>query len=218
MARLHRYRESLFPLAVTGIVLAYFLVWLPQPVVGLSFIGLEMGEWVKFIPQVQSGEVLPGRNLFYLPPVTSGLMLAFWTADWPNRRSRTWLARGLAVLCGLLAFPALEAIRYEPGSEWQLRLGMVGLVVVGAGLSPLLRLLPGPWADAVPWGLVTVLALIGSILPTWAYLAIRPAAAGLLGEQVGIGPGVWLNLGGHFLAGMAALLHLRDHGRASNMN
>ncbi|MFZ0547082.1 MAG: hypothetical protein WAM60_16675, partial [Candidatus Promineifilaceae bacterium] len=62
----------------TFILAGYLMVWLPQPVVGLSLLGVEMGEWVKFLPQIQAG-LLPDRNLFYLPPILLGLMMVVWT-------------------------------------------------------------------------------------------------------------------------------------------
>lgn len=194
-------RNTVFSLAATAILLAYFLPWLPHPAVGLRLIGLEMGEWVKFLPQVQSGEVVAGRNLFYLPPITLGLMLALWTAGWPNGRWQTWLMRGLAVFVSLLAFPALEAIRDEPNSEWVLRLSLIGGVALVAALSGLGGRLPA----ILPWLFIAVLALLGAALPTWAYLAVRPVIADWLRAPIGIGPGVWLNLVGHLGVALVAL-------------
>jgi hypothetical protein len=96
-------------LAFTMILAGYLMVWLPQPVVGLSLMGLEMGEWVKFLPQVQAGS-LPDRNLFYLPPITLSLMMIIWTAGWPNRRWQTWAAR-----CGFLRKIVQQSELWGPG-------------------------------------------------------------------------------------------------------
>jgi hypothetical protein len=198
---LYAFRSTLFSLAATAVLLAYFLPWLPHPAVGLRLIGLEMGEWVKFLPQVQSGEVGADRNLFYLPPITLGLMLSLWTTGWPNGRWQTWVMRGLAVFVSLLAFPALEAIRDEPSSEWLLRLLLIAGVVLVAVLSGLGGRLPA----MLPWLLIFLLALLGAALPTWAYLAVRPVIADWLRAAIGIGPGVWLNLAGHLGIGMVVL-------------
>lgn len=181
------------------------MVWLPQPVVGLSLIGLEMGEWVKFLPQVQAG-LLPDRNLFYLPPILLGLMMALWTADWPNGRWQSWVVRGLAVLVSLLAFPAVEAIRFEPPDQWALRIGLVGLVGVTAVLSGLMNRLP-QWVMPL---MLLLLAAADLVLPTGAYLAVRPVIADLLRTGVGIGPGLLLHIAGNLLvitAGFLFLLH-----------
>jgi hypothetical protein len=194
----------------TLILAGYLMVWLPQPVAGLSLIGLEMGEWVKFLPQSQAGEV-PDRNLFYLPPILLGMMMALWTAGWPNGRWQTWAMRALAATVSLLAFPAIEAIRFEPPSEWALRIGSVGLVGAAAVLSSVMSRLPG---KALPL-LLLLLALLGLVLPLWAYVATRPVIAALLQTEVGVGPGLVLHVVGNLLsaaAGIGSLLHPVEEG------
>lgn len=193
-------------LGLALILVGYFLPWLPNPAAGLSFIGLEIGEWVKFVPQVQMGEITPGRDLFYLPPITTGLILALLTAGWPNRRWQTWAMRGLAILVSLLAFPSLDAIRFEPASEWQARLLLVGLVMLVALLSSVLGT-PGRGRRLIPY-LITLVALLGASLPTWTFLAMLPAIRTLLGP-VAAGPGLWLNLAGHLWIAGLALAHSR---------
>jgi hypothetical protein len=202
-------------LGFTLIALGYLVVWLPQPVVGLSLIGLEMGEWVKFLPEVQAG-TLPDRNLFYLPPVLLGMMMAVWTAAWPNGRWQTWAMRGLAVGVSLLAFPSSEAIRFEPSGEWLLRVGLVGLVGATAVLSALLDRLP---VKATPF-LLLLLALLSLIVPTWAYFSMRPVIADLFQTAVSIGPGLLLHLLGNVLvivaAGLVLLRRPNNEGTQSN--
>jgi hypothetical protein len=192
------------------------MVWLPQPVTGLSFIGLEMGEWVKFLPQVRSGEILPDRNLFYLPPITLGLMMAMWTTGWPNRRWQTWIFRALAVVVSLLAFPALEAIRFEPPDQWLLRLVMIGFVVVVVILSGFLGRLPARTAGLIQWSSMLILGLAGAVLPAWAFLAMRPGIAELFFTSVGFGPGFWLNSAGHLAIAVVSLIYLSSTFRAKN--
>jgi hypothetical protein len=193
-------RRQLYLLALTAILVAFFLVWLPHPAAGLSYIGLEMGEQAKFLPQVRSGAVTPGRSLFYLPPVTSALLLILLTTFWPSTR-RTWAARAIAVLVSLLAFPALEALGDPDREEWLWRLLLIALVILTAALSPRLARMP----ESARWWLAAAVALAGAILPTWAFLAVRPLYGDLLRQPLGIGPGVWLNLAGHFLALAVAL-------------
>jgi hypothetical protein len=193
-------RRQLYLLALTAILVAFFLVWLPHPAAGLSYIGLEMGEQAKFLPEVRSGAVTPGRSLFYLPPVTSALLLILLTTFWPSTR-RTWAARAIAVLVSLLAFPALEALGDPDREEWLWRLLLIALVILTAALSPRLARTP----QRARWWLAAAVALAGAILPTWAFLAVRPLYSDLLRQPLGIGPGVWLNLAGHFLALAVAL-------------
>ena len=194
-------------LAFTLILLAYFLVWLPRPVVGLSFIGLELGEWVKFLPAVSSGAVGIDRNLFYMPPLLLGLIMVIWTAGWPDNL-RTMVARFAAVLVAAVALPSVDAIRFESADQWLLRLGAVMLV---AALALILKWWPRTnrqrlrRARGAAW---LVLGLMGALLPTWAYLVVRPEVATLLAAPVGTGVGVWLNALGFLLTAVIGLSHL----------
>ncbi len=183
--------QSLLLAGLTAVFIAYFLVWLPGPAVGLQFIGVEIGEWIKFLG------VGLGRNWFYLPPITLGLMLVLLTLTWPPRRWQNWIMRGLALTVSLLSFPAIEAIRFEAASEWRLRLLLVGGVGVVAILTGLAErwTLPG-W---LPWLLLAVLGIVGAVFPFWFYLQVRPLVSQAVGLPVGIGPGVWLNGVGHLL-------------------
>lgn len=205
--------NSLLALAFTLILAGYLMVWLPQPVAGLSFIGLEMGEWVKFLPQVRTGPVLLDRNLFYLPPISLGIMLALWTAGWPNSRWKTWAARGLAVAVSLLAFPAIEALRFEPASEWLQRIILIGLALTAVLLASASARWFGEWFDSAVCLIFVLLGLMGALLPTWAYLAVRPAISALFDSQIGIGAGLWLNLAGHLLVVIVAVVDLSANGQ-----
>ncbi|MBP7998996.1 MAG: hypothetical protein KA314_06495 [Chloroflexi bacterium] len=204
-------QQTLLHVSLTAILAAYWLVWMPGPGAGLQLIGLEMGEWVKFLPEVRAGQISAGRDLFYLPPITAGLLLALSTVGWPHRWP-TWLVRGLAVLVSLLAFPSLDAIRFEPRSEWLWRLGLVGLVVMGVGVTPWLNGRRGKAAAAFTI-LLSLIAIAGAVLPVWAYLVMRPAISHALTRPVGFGPGFWLNMGGHGVAAavlLASLVYTRE--------
>jgi hypothetical protein len=203
-------RQMLIRLGFTITLLGYFMVWLPYKLAGLSFIGLEIGEWVKFLPQIRSGQISADRNLFYLPPITLGLVLALWTAGWPNRRWRTWATRAVAVLVALLALPAVEAVLYEGSDQWLGRLVAVLFVVLVVILLPLLQRLPNGNGLKVAWIATLVIALAGLILPTWAYLTVRPAVVELFADEVGTGPGLWFNGIGHLLVAVGALTWLLE--------
>jgi hypothetical protein len=194
-------RLDLLALGLTAIFIGYFLVWLPGPGAGLSLIGVELGEWIKFLG------VGAQRNWFYAPPIVLGLLLALWTATWPNRRARTWLARGLAVTVALLAFPAVAAITSEPRSEWLLRLGLIGAVATAAALATLPAARGGPAAWV--WAVMAAVAVIGAVGPTWHYLAMRPIVTAALRQPIGIGAGVWLNALGCLLVAAVCLGQLR---------
>jgi hypothetical protein len=200
-----RQSRFLFSAGCTVILAGYLMVWLPHESAGLSFIGVEIGEWVKFLPQVQAGQITPGRDLFYLPPITLGLIIALFTSGWPNRQGTTWLMRGLAVLVSLLAFPSIDAIRFEPASEWLLRLLMIGLVIVVALASSVISRLD----RRIIWATIVLIALFGCLLPSWTFFAVRPAVVELFRAPVRPGSGVWLNATGHLLILAVAVNILR---------
>lgn len=181
--------------------MGYLTVWLPGPSAGLKLIGVEIGEWIKFLG------VRGGRNLFYLPPIALGLVLALLTVGWGAREWRAWTVRGLAVAVSLLAFPAVAAIQMEPQSEWLLRVALVGLVALAALLSGLARVGPAPaWSLA----LITVCALLGAVLPVWEYFVVRPVIERILLQTLGVGTGVWLNLLGFGVIAGVTLFQLID--------
>lgn len=200
--------QLLIRLSFTFILLGYFLVWLPQPAAGLSFIGLEIAEWVKFIPKVQAGNFFPSRNFFYLPPTTLAMMMAMWTAGWSNNSWRTWITRALAVLISLLVFPAFESIQGEPVSQWQIRIFFIFLVGASVVLAAYYSRENSRLPESVPWSYFLVVGFIGLILPLWSYLAIRPLAEAIIGGHVGIGIGLVLNFIGHLLLVLLSLLYI----------
>jgi hypothetical protein len=192
-------RLNLLFIGLTMVFVGYFQVWLPGPGAGLQLIGIELGEWIKFLG------VGPRRDLFYLPPIAIGLLLALLAATWPNERLQTWVARLLAVAVALLAFPALAAIQLEPAREWLARLLLIGSVIATTISGALLarRLAGSSWL----WLLMAVVALLGALLPTWQYLSVRPVAEGLMRRSLAVGPGVWLNATGFLLVALVCLAH-----------
>jgi hypothetical protein len=177
---------------LTAVLIGYLTVWLPGPAAGLRLIGLELGEWIKFLGVGQS------RNYFYTPPILLGLIMVLITARWPGGRWQTWAFRGLAVMVSLLAFPAVAAITTEPRSEWLVRLVCISLVVAAVLL---VGLVPGRgWA----WWGVLVLGVLGFVLPLWQYALVQPVVAGILQQPIGIGLGLWLNSGGFLVIALVA--------------
>lgn len=199
---IRRYRSWAAPLGFALILTGYLAVWLRHPTAAGSLIGLEVGEWVKFLPAFRGGAAPLSRNWFYLPPLTLGLFMALHTAGRPGHRWQTWVMRSAAVAVSLLSLPQLEVIRDEPSTEWRLRVLAIGGVAVVALASAWLR----P-SRALGWFTLAV-ALLGAIMPTVAYLATRPLVAAAYNAPVatiGIGAGVWLNVAGHVVAGWAML-------------
>ncbi|MBK7179448.1 MAG: hypothetical protein IPH82_20100 [Chloroflexi bacterium] len=148
------------------------------------------------------------RDLFYLPPITLGLMLAVWTMVWPNGRWQTWVARGLAVVVSLLAFPALEDLLGASREQYTGRIYLIGLVLAAALLSGLVGTKLAARRPWLPWLLLALVGLLGAAAPTWMYWQVAPYVGQVIGLPVGVGWGVWFNVAGHGLVTAVALWQL----------
>lgn len=167
---------------IAGFVLmlvGYFLPWFKLPAAGLTLIGLDISEWLKFLPQFATGE-LPNRNIFYLPPLFLGLMLILWSMMVDHERGaaprRSLFISAAGCLIALIAVPALEVLplngeKFNATDEWLIRLALIGLVFGLAIIRPWLTRIPASWLA----GGIGVLALIGAVLPAWLLYLSRSA-------------------------------------------
>jgi hypothetical protein len=198
---MRRYSQLLLILGVTAVFVGYLSVWLRGPGVGLTFLGVEMGEWFKFLG------LGPRRDLFYLPPVILGLMLAFWTWTWPIKESfdwHAWTIRALGVMVSLLSFPAVEDIIGPVREQSILRVVLIGFVILVALISGFWR--PNREWWRLPWLILIVLGLSGAVLPTWIFMQVQPFLSDILGVSVSAGMGLWLNLLGNMLIVIISLV------------
>jgi hypothetical protein len=216
---MRRFSQTLLILGFTAIFIGYLSVWLRGPGAGLSFLGVEMGEWFKFLGLGSR------RDLFYLPPITLGLMLAIWTMTWPERETETgfdwraWTVRALAVLVSLLAFPAVEDISGAVREQYMLRIVLIGLVIVVALMSGFWHP-KGSWRT-LPWITMAVLAVLGAALPSWLFMQVRPFLSDILGVPVSAGMGFWLNVLGNTLViatSVFQLLMVSDTASSGNIS
>ena len=197
---MRRFHQGLLAAGFTAILLGYLSLWLRGPGVGLSFLGLEMGEWFKFLG------LGPRRDLFYLPPIILGLMLEIWTLTWPAGDGfdwRAWAVRILGVSVSLLAFPAVEDISGPVREQYLMRVILIGLVVIVAVFSAFWRP-QGAWRR-LPWLLLTVLGVLGALLPTWLLMQVQPFLGDIIGVPVRTGIGFWLNMAGNVLVAATCL-------------
>ena len=186
--------SPLDPVIYTAVLVAYFLPWIDHPAAGLTLIGLDVSEWVKFLPQMQSGE-LPNRDLFYLPPLCLGGCLAATTLLMKQRFGRpAWFLRFLGLAVGLLAFPSLDAIRFEPADQWQPRLIWIGILAVWAFIvGPLIgQFVPRKSGEQLANLALFVLAAAGAILPAVVLIPTRRVMAEWLVVEAAVGWGFWL--------------------------
>lgn len=186
--------------ALVGLA-GYFGPWVTHRASGLIVSGLDLGEYVKFIPQVISGQIAMQREGFYLP-LFAGSLLASLLA------SRRALPRWLRILLGLAAIPLALAMLPPAWSPAVLRLPEF-LLQAAAMLFCLLmvpavivtRYLP----DRLVLLLIAALAIPAAVLPAWGFLQVRPAVAELYRQPLRPGWGFWAELLGFLFVAFWAI-------------
>ena len=158
--------------------------------IGLNVSGLDLGEYVKFIPQVLSGQIVVRREIFYLPLFAGSLMASLLA-------SRRTLPRWLRVLLGLGAIPLALAMlppAWSPATlrlpEFRVQTAALLFCLLMAPAVIVTRYLP----DRLVLLLMAVLALPTAILPAWGFLQIRPAVVELYRQPLRLGWGFWAEL------------------------
>ena len=188
---------------ITAVFLGYLSVWIPGPAAGLQFIGVEVGEWLKFLG------VGPIRNVFYLPPVTLGSIMVLFSTGWSSRRWQSWLWRWLGVAIALLAFPALEDLMGTNQAEYLTRIWWITAVIIIAVIVTLLSYQPTKSRLSITAYLLGAAGgIVGALFPMWLYHDIQPTLSLIMGEPIGVGLGLWLNGVGHLALTVVALYKL----------
>ncbi len=178
------------PCAALLVLAAYFGPWVPHPAAGLVVTGLDLGEYVKFLVPVRSGEISVWREGFYLPLVTVSLALSLCAF----RREFAYPVAVRALLLALAAVAALNMLppAWTPGllrtPEFRLQSGAIVLLLTALLVSPLLALLPR-WLPAV---LIPSLSAVTLALCVMQFNRVLPAIETLYNQEIRHGWGFWL--------------------------
>ena len=186
------------------LALGYWGAWLPHPAAGLNILGIDLPEYVKFVPAVQTGQISLDRLIFFAPLLALALgLILVGTLRRPDLPA--WLRvpvvllaipTALAMLPPAWTPPLLRTPEFRAQTLW------IGMIVVLAALSPLLRrFLP----DAVRGIVFVALALF--VFPALAaYLRLLPALETLYGTAVKTGAAFYLVAAGAVCLGIGGLL------------
>lgn len=191
-------------LAATG----YFGPWVAHVTSGLTLSGVDMGEFVKFLPGVLDGTLTVTRQLFYLPPFAVAVSIALLVGS--RRLNYIWPVRILALLLAVPVSLQLLPPAWSPSSltmaEFRvqtLALGICWLMLAGFWL---LGRLPSWLTGSVSAGLA--IAAIG--FSAWQFLAVKTAIDEVYRVAPPIGWGFPLCMGGlAILAAGSVILVLR---------
>lgn len=198
----------LLPLAAILILAGYFGPWVPHRVAGLVVTGLDLGEYVKFLPTVRGGQVTLWREGFYLPLVVVSLALSLaafrpqWRYGWPMRIL-------LLVIAGIAALNLLPPA-WGPATftnpEFRQQIAALALCLGAAAISPFLSLLPR-WVGS---SIVLLLSLTALWFPLRDFLRVLPTIREIYSEPLPIGWGVYVMTLGLLLLVVVQVISLFD--------
>lgn len=203
---------------VLGLALAivgYFGPWVDHKSAALVLTGQDMGEFVKFLPEVRAETVPMIREFFYLPPFAAALGLILLIAS--KRLARPLVVRVVMLLAVLgLAWAMLPPV-WTPQllvtAEFRKQTVAIAFCLLLLIIHPVLRHLPPRRCPELVEGLTAVtmmvLALLGAVPPLWQFFAIREAVNRAYGWPVQVGWGLWGMVLG-FLIVMAGAVAITD--------
>jgi hypothetical protein len=182
--------------------LGTFGPWMSHQTAALSLSGPDLGEFVKFLPQVQGGSLQVLRQVFYLPAaaVAIGIALLVSAAQLRYPTSVRVLALFLAVLISLqLLPPAWSPASLETG---EFRLQAIALVICWL-------LIAGFWLIArlplwLSGSLAAALVFLSSVLSACQMRLVQPAINSIYGTPPALGWGFYVSLAGLLVAAAAS--------------
>lgn len=193
-SRLLSWPRSLLLIALGGLAIAgYFGPWTPHPAGGLVITGLDLAEYVKFLPEVMSGQIPVQREAFYAP-LTAGSLIATLLASRPTTIRPVRILLLIAALA--LALAQLPPA-WTPGTlklpEFRIQVITIALCLAAVLLIVLIRYLP----DRLILAVSGLLALAAALWPAWSFWQVRPAISAVYNAPLPLGWGFWACLSGY---------------------
>lgn len=196
----------LLPLGALLALWGYVGPWVDHRVAGLAILGLDLGEYVKFLPLVRGGTTSLWREGFYLPlfAISLALSLCTWRPElrWPQP-SFAWLMIAVQVIGAIVAALNMLPPAWTPQRmltpEFQQQLAAILLCLAAMALGPFLALLPRLITGLV----VLLLSAAAAVLPVVQFLRVLPEIGSLYNHNLVPGLGMYL-----MLIGLAMLVAL----------
>jgi hypothetical protein len=179
----------------------YFGPWVPHRAAGLVVIGLDLAEYVKFLPEFIARRVVFPREIFYLPLLAGSLSASLLAG-------RSALPRPLRLALLVAAVPLALAMlppAWKPADlkspEYALQAAAIALCLLVVPGVVATRRLP----DRAVFALIAALALLAAVWPAWGFLQIHPAIEAVYRRALPFGWGFWACLLGYLLAAAVSL-------------
>ncbi|HEX9926343.1 MAG TPA: hypothetical protein VGD99_27050 [Anaerolineae bacterium] len=186
-----------FGLVLTGLGGA-FAPWIWRESVALQLTGPGLAEFVKFLPDIRTGQIRVERLAFLLPLFLAMLALPLIVEN-EKLALPVWLRRGLRLGVIPLALASLSPV-WTPtiliAPEFRLQTGLAILAFGLAFFAPLFRGLPlKPLAL-----LLSGAGLAALVLPVWQFSLVQASIAAAYHAPIALGWGWWLTEGGILLS------------------
>ena len=197
--------------------LAYWAPWVDHNTAALKLSGQDLAEFVKFIPEIRTGQIRFPRQMFYLPPFVCTLCLVSLAVNRCLAYPR-WLRVGMLGLAVLILPGLLPPVWSRPQDLFTAEFRLQGFALV-AGLS--LVLAHGLFRG-IPLRILAVIVAVlalAAILPTqWAFWRVWPLIwTAYATPTIRLGWGLWLTIAAWTaLFILAALLRLHLVRRADS--
>jgi hypothetical protein len=166
----------------------YWGPWVAHRDAALVLMGQDLGEFVKFLPEVRGGTLTVIRQVFYLPPFAACLALALLASHHRASYGRWVRALLLAAIfpVSLALLPPIVSPPVLRSPEF--RLQVIGMLICWA-------LLPGAWLLSrlparVQSAALALVGLLGAGPALWQFARILPATARVYGGGTAIGWGL----------------------------
>lgn len=180
----------LLPVALLLTLTGYFAPWVNHRAAGLVVTGLDLGEYVKFLPSFRDGTISVWRPGFYAPLVAVSAAALF--ASYRPRFHYHWTIRSLLLLLTAIAALNLVPPAWTPSRllepEFRLQTASLLILLAGTALAPFMALL----SDRLAAFLVTLLVTAGIMLPLYGFFQILGEIQNLYGQPLAASWGVWL--------------------------
>ena len=212
-------RASMLPLAAVVSVAAglfllawgYWGAWLPHPAASLNILGIDLPEYVKFVPEVTGGQIPIKREIFFFP-LLSLIMGLIMLATIQQPRLPIWLRAillALAVPASLAMLPPAWTPALLRTPEFRLQTLAIAFFLLAVLLSPLIHRHLSDW-----WrGVILVLAGVIPFLALNAYNRLLPALEKLYAHPLNAGSATYLVAVGAILVGIGGVLMIVNRWR-----
>jgi hypothetical protein len=206
----------LLPVGWVVAAIGYFGPWIGHPTAALTLSGVDLGEFVKFLPDVLDGSLQVMRQLFYLPPfaivVSVALLIGLRQLGYP------WSLRVLALILAVLVSLQLLPPAWSPSGlmtpEFYPQTIALGVCWLLLAVFWFLGSLPA-WLGG---SLSAMISLTATVLPAWQFFAVKPSINRVYGTAPTVGWGLWVCMVGLVImvaAGVMLVLRTRTRGMKS---